>query len=140
MPSIQLEPTLNAMLLNAADLAARCKWLGMFKTLFTPVKGFDPALIVECDFSGYARINILAGWAPAAIDSDGNGSCLNTLRTFTKSGATANTDVYGFFYVATDDTTILWGQLFVDGPYPMALDGDLIRITPKIVSSAPVFP
>jgi len=140
MPTVQLYPTDLELIQNANDLASRIKWLALFKSAFVPSKGFNPALVVECDFSGYAKINIAAGWAGAAIDADSNGAALNTLRTFTKSGATANASVWGFFYIGTDDTTILWAQLFADGPYPMVLDGDLIRITPKIVSSAPVFP
>ena len=140
MAAFQLYPTVPELEQNANDLAARIKWLALFKSLFSPSKGFNPALITECDFSGYAKINISAGWIAAVIDGDGNGAALNTLRTFTKTGATSNPNVYGFFYIGTDDVTVLWAQLFTDGPYPMTVDGDIIRITPKIVSSSPVFP
>jgi hypothetical protein len=117
----------------------KIKWLALYKSDPTLIKGFNPALLTECDFSNYARIDISAGWGAAAIDGNGNGAIVNTLRTFTKTGATPNPTVYGFFYVDTDGTTVRYAQRFADAPYAMTLDGDLIRITPQFVVGGPVF-
>lgn len=136
----QLFPTDAELLLRAADMAARIKYLGLYQNNPAITKGFNPLTMMEANFSGYAQIDIVAAWAAAVIDTDGNGSCLNIIRTFTKGGATANAGIYGLLYFASDAVTMLWAQPFSDGPYPMVLDGDLIRITPKIVASGPAFP
>lgn len=118
------------------------RWVGLYMNDLPLPKGFDPSLLVECDFSGYAKIEIPPGsWSfPAVIDSDGNASCYAPQIEFNKVGATPNANVYGFFYTATDTTQIWAAQPFVDGPYPMVLDGDFIRITPRVVASNPIFP
>lgn len=140
MLAFQLFPTEFQMLQGANDLASHIQYLGLYQNNPTVNKGFNPLSITECDFSGYARIDILADWAAAVIDGPGDGSCLNVLRTFTKSGATGNAAVYGLLYFDTDNVNILWAQPFADGPYPMVLDGDLIRITPKIIQTGPAAP
>lgn len=116
--------------------------IGLFKNDFTPVKGFDPSLLTECDFSGYAKIDIGSGafpWPPF-INSDGNAEADAAQITFTKTGAVANDNVYGFFYTLLDATKVIAAQRFVDGPYAMSVDGDFIKITPLIVATSPLFP
>ncbi len=140
MLAYQLFPTQFQMEQAANDLASHIKYLGLYQNNPSITKGFNPVSITEADFSNYARIDIGSDWAAAVIDVNGDGMCLNIIRTFTKTGATANATIYGLLYFDTAGTEILWAQPFADGPYPMVLDGDLIRITPKIIQTGPAAP
>lgn len=117
------------------------KYLALYQSPTILAKGFDPTTLVEATFSGYARINIYSlGWSwPAVIDSDGNASSYTSQVTFRKTGAVGNANVYGFYYLASDNFTVYAAQPFADGPYRMTVDGDYIRITPRWACSNPIF-
>lgn len=140
MSAGQLYATDLGMLYAASSAVASANWLGLFKNNVALVRGFNPLLLIEADFSGYSRIHLTGSWSGSPyINGDGNGESVNTLRTFTKSGGVDNPAIYGFFYIS-DGGVIQCGQTFADGPYPMVLDGDLIRITPKWNAGTPVYP
>lgn len=116
-------------------------WLGLYKTPTVLGKGFDPTTLVEADFSGYARINIYAiGWSLPALNGDGDAQSVTPQVTFRKMGATGNAEVWGLMYINSDNFTVEAAQQFVDAPYRMSVDGDYVRVTPKIVCTTPIFP
>lgn len=141
MPTTQLYFTRHGLLNGCRVTGGIIQYVGLYKTQIPLSKGFDPTTIVEADFSGYARIDLDATIHGApAIDADGNATQTWPEQTWTKSGATANAEVWGFFYLATDNTTILLAQEFAAAPYPMVTDGDLIRLTPRYSVSNPILP
>jgi hypothetical protein len=139
--SVQLFATNDG--LKAAVLPVlNTTWLGLYKSPTILAKGFDPSTLIECDFSGYARINIYTlGWSfPAHINADANAESDTPQVQFTKTGAVGNPQVYGLFYVYSDNVTVFAAQEFVGGPYRMTVDGDYIRVNPLWCASGPLFP
>ena len=136
----QLYPTGTELLLAAETEAARIHYVGLFQNPAVLSKGFDPAILTEANFSGYGKINLGGLWGAASIDVNGNGTCVCPQQTFTKGGATPNPFVYGLSYWDVTGLICLHAQIFVDGPYPMVIDGDVIRVTPLLSIAAPIFP
>jgi hypothetical protein len=118
------------------------RWLGLYQNPVVLHKGFDPTLLIEATFSGYARVNLDSTlWtSPPVIDSNGNATITYPELTFTKAGATANAAIWGFFYMDDTGTLFLFAQEFAAAPYPMVADGDLLRLTPSYSASNPIFP
>lgn len=137
----QLYMTNRGLLDGVVATSGIFDYLGLYQNQVDLTKGFDPTLLVEADFSGYARFHFGgSGWSAPFIDSDGNGAVTHDEITFEKSGATENAEIWGFFFMLTDGTTIILAQEFAAAPYPMVADGDLIRLTPKYAASNPIFP
>lgn len=132
----------NNGLIQGARQQGVLRWLCLYQNDVPLAKGFDPTLLIEADFSNYARVELDSGlWTGTpVIDSDGNASIYYPQQTFLKSGATSNAAIFGYFYVYADGVKILFAQAFDGGPYPMVLDGDFLRITPRYSTSTPIFP
>lgn len=114
-------------------------YIGLFQNNMPMTRGWDPAGMVEADFSGYARIDVSLDWAAPTINANGNAQVTNILRSWVKSGAIANAAIYGYFF-ADPSGNVVAGQTFAEGSFPMVIDGDIIRITPKWEDGTPLFP
>lgn len=140
--TIQLYLTNLGMIDGCIAIPGIIRYLGLYQNSVALVKGFDPTLLTEADFSGYARVHLDPGtWSyPPVIDSNGNATITYDEVTFTKTGPTPNAEIWGFFFMLEDGVTIVFAQEYAAAPYPMIADGDLVRMTPRYSVSNPIFP
>lgn len=102
-------------------------YLGLFMNTTEPAETANLAAITEPSGNGYARATLARGsWT---IEGD-----LATFaqQTFAATGNWGN--VYGYFIATSSDGTgkLLGVELFANGPYNVANNGDEIKITPSI--------
>jgi len=108
--------------------------LKLFKNNITPAAGDTLATYTECDFSGYAASNC-TGWSAAATVS-GRASSTAAQKTFThNTGLTAN-DIYGYYVVDPDTTTLLWAERDANAPIHVANNGDAYLVTPVFTQAS----
>lgn len=96
----------------------------------TPANADTAASYTEATFTGYAGAALTgASWTT----TPGNPTLIaNAQQTFTSSAAQATQQVYGYFIVQASSGKLIGAELFSDGPYPIANNGDNIKVTPKI--------
>jgi hypothetical protein len=102
--------------------------LKLYTNNHTPVEGDTEANYTEASGFGYASVSLTgASWT---IVTGNPTSASFAQQTFTFTGALGN--VYGYFVIQTTSGKIMWAELFSDGPYNIANNGDQIKITPTI--------
>lgn len=84
--------------------------------------------LTEADFSGYASIVLTGGAVQAALDASRRAVILWDFVSWTKSGVTANANIYGYYY--TDSGGALIGAELWDASEPMVTDGTVLGFTP----------
>lgn len=104
--------------------------MGCVKQAFVPAASDTLAdyLPIECDFPGYARID-LTGWTAAALNGSGTAITLADIVTFTRSVTGAPQSAYGVFVVGQDGT-LRWAIPDPAGPKAMTVAGDAYAVFP----------
>jgi hypothetical protein len=64
---------------------------------------------------------------PRAVNAHSTGSAMASSSSANQSSQ----NVYGYFVVQTTSGILLWAERFSDGPYPIANNGDQIKVTPR---------
>jgi hypothetical protein len=85
---------------------------------------------LEATFTGYAPIVLRGGfWMTDVLD--GVGRAVYPERRF-RASADGEQAIVGYF-VTEADGALAWAERFADGPYPVEIRGDAIRVTPRYV-------
>jgi len=104
--------------------------LKLYKTNVTPAETDTAGSYTEADFTGYSAATLAnASWT---VTEGAPSDASYAQQTFTSSADQTSQDVYGYFVVGATSTEIYWAELFSDGPYPIANNGDNIKVTPTI--------
>lgn len=121
---------LKAMLNNTAGQDQKLK---LFTNNHTPAFGDTAGSYTEATFTGYAAISLSgASWNFSGGDPT---TASYAQQTFTSTAAQATQQVYGYFVVQATSGTLLFAELFSDGPYPIANNGDAISVTPTLTAT-----
>ena len=105
--------------------------LKLYQNNITPAEGDVAGTYTEATFTGYAALTLTgATWGAAA-----GGSIAYPQQTFTSTANQTAQLIYGYYVIQTTSTTLLYSERFTDGPYSIANNGDLIRVTPTITAS-----
>lgn len=100
--------------------------LHLYKNNVTPSETDTVSTYTEDDGTGYAAISLTgSNWDTTTTA----GTASYAQQTFTY---TAGTTVYGYYVTDNAGTTLLWAELFSDGPYTIPSGGGTIKITPTI--------
>lgn len=122
VPSVSEERMLDTIL-NV--VSPETLMLRLYTNNHTPAESSTTASFTEASGFGYAAVSLTPGsW----VTTQGNPSTAAYPQvTFTFSGALGN--VYGYYINQTTSTTLMWAELFTDGPYNIVNNGDQIKIT-----------
>lgn len=113
-----------------AKAAAQDLDLKLFQNNVTPGETDTAATYTEATFTGYAAIQLTASnWV---VTEGAPSDASYPQQTFTSSANQSTQQVYGYYLVRRTSGRIAWAERFADGPYPVANNGDLIKVTPKI--------
>lgn len=126
VPNVGKEQMLKLILNKTAqeDLNIR-----LYTNNFTPSNSTVFADFTEASGFGYTSKNIAA--AAWTITPGTPSVAQATQQTWVFTGLLGN--VYGYFLVGQTNTTLVyWAERFTDGPYNIQVNGDEIRITPRI--------
>ena len=123
---------------RSGDTTGDTLFLRLYDGDTTPTEGDTWLKYSESDGSGYAAIAVpgdstsgFPGWTYATGAGD-TVSATFAQQTFTYS---AGDTLYGYYVTSRDaagDTTVLWAELFTDGPYTIPGGGGTVKVTPKI--------
>jgi len=104
--------------------------LKLFKNNITPGETNTESSYTVADFTGYANITLTgASW----VSTPGAPSQVTfAQQTFTSSADQAAQLVYGYYYVQASSGKAIGAERFSDGPYTIANNGDVIKVTPKL--------
>lgn len=115
-----------------AKSAAEDLVLRLFKNNITPSELDVAASYTESDFTGYSSINLVgANWV---ITEGAPSDASYAEQTITSSADQAEQFAYGYFLTRVTSGRIAWSELFTDGPYSIARNGDVVKIAPKITA------
>jgi hypothetical protein len=104
--------------------------LKLFQNNYTPIETSVAGSFTEATFTGYAAIPLTgSSWS---ITTGAPSFASYAQQTFTSTAGSQSQTVYGYFVVGTSTGTILWAELFTDGPYTIVNNGDAIKVTPYI--------
>lgn len=104
--------------------------LKLYKNNYTPVAGSTESSFTEADFTGYSALTLTgASWT---IVTGAPSTASYAQQTFSSSADQSTQNIYGYFVVQATSGKVMWAELFSDGPYPIANNGDQIKVTPKL--------
>lgn len=104
--------------------------LKLYKNNITPAETDIESTYTEATFTGYADIALTAatwttsGTAPTAIDFPE--------QSFTSTANQTAQLIYGYYYTQQTSGKLTAVERFADGPYSIANNGDVIKVTPHI--------
>lgn len=103
--------------------------LRLYTNSKTPAEADTVASYTEASGSGYAAKTLTgASWTVADIGG-GVIEASYAQQSFDLSGAMT---CYGYYVTNGAGTTLLWAELFTDGPYVIPAGGGSVRVTAKI--------
>jgi hypothetical protein len=120
-------------------LASQIGFVGLYRVAAQLRAAFDPAIIVEANYSGYARFPMGGMFGPAVTDAQGITTCKADRVTFRVSGPIGNA-IWGLVYYDITGIHPLYAQDFPDGPRPMFSFSDYITFFPRFSVTSPIFP
>jgi hypothetical protein len=100
----------------------------LFQNNFTPNKSSLLADFTECDFTGYADVDI-ADWNDPYVDDEGSVSIVAPIATFAATGSAVTNLAYGWYYVTTGGALVM-GERF-DEPVNFAASGNTLNLVLK---------
>jgi hypothetical protein len=107
--------------------------LRLFKSNTTPAETDTTATFTEADFTGYANVTLTgANWTVTGGDPT---VADYAQQSFTSSAAQTTQNVYGYYMTRVTGGELALAERFPDAPYPIANNGDIIRVTPRIEAS-----
>ena len=120
----------EARLLGMAlgKIAPEPLWIRLFANNMTPAETDTTASYTEVSGHGYGEQALTAASWELTEGAPTEATHPQMEWIFTgEAGA-----VYGYYIVGESSGKVLWAERFSDGPYVINLDGDRIRVTPKI--------
>lgn len=124
LPNVGETFLLNLMTNNASTQNLT---LRLYSNNYTPVEASTYASFTEATFTGYSAEALTAGsWTITAADPS---TAAYPQVTFTSSAGSQNQDIYGYYVTRATGPEVVFAELFTDGPYNIANNGDAIKIT-----------
>jgi hypothetical protein len=123
---IALEALLNKTAPQDLDLR-------LFQSDTTPSETHTEDDYTEADFTGYAAIQLTA--ASWSVTPGAPTEAVYAQQTFTSSAGSQDQDVYGYYVTQRSSGKMVYVERFSDGPYNIANNGDVIKVTPKITAN-----
>lgn len=106
----------------------------LFKNDITPAETDTAASYTEATFTGYAAITLTgASWGAPVQGTPSNISYAQ--QTFTSSATQASQSIYGYYYTRFTSGNLAGAERFSGAPFPIANNGDNIKITPQITAT-----
>jgi hypothetical protein len=106
--------------------------LKLYKNNYTPVEGSAAGSFTEATWSGYAAAPLLGAYWSVVTVVYGVTTASYAEQTFVSDTDQTAQLNYGYFIIGASSGVLLWAERFTDGPYSISVNGDEIRITPKI--------
>jgi hypothetical protein len=101
--------------------------LRLYSNNYTPVEASTYASFTEATFTGYSAAALTAGsWTITAADPS---TAAYPQVTFTSTAGSQNQNIYGYYVTRATGPEVVFAELFTDGPYNIANNGDAIKIT-----------
>ncbi len=124
LPNVGETFLLNLMTNNASTQNLT---LRLYSNNYTPVEASTYASFTEATFTGYSAEALTAGsWTITAADPS---TAAYPQVTFTSSAGSQNQNIYGYYVTRATGPEVVFAELFTDGPYNIANNGDAIKIT-----------
>ena len=104
----------------------------LYKNNKTPAETDTEADYTQSTFTGYAAAALTgASWSttPGAPTS-----ATYAQQSFTSSADQAAELAYGYYVIQATSGKLVWAERFTNGPYTIANNGDVIKITPTITA------
>ena len=118
----------DALAAIVGKTAAENLVLRLYSSNTTPAETDTTATYTEATFTGYAAITLTAASWTVTEGAPSNASYAQ--QTFTSSAAQATQNIYGYHFTRVTSGRIAWAERFPAGPYPIANNGDNIKVTP----------
>jgi hypothetical protein len=104
--------------------------LRLFQNNWTPAEGETELNAVQATFTGYAGISLTpANWVTTLGAPT---SCDYAEQTFTSSADQTVQQIYGYYLTQTTSGKAVWAERFTNGPYPVQLNNDAVKVTVSI--------
>jgi hypothetical protein len=124
LPNVGETFLLNLMTNNASTQNLT---LRLYSNNYTPVEASTYASFTEATFTGYSAAALTAGsWTITAADPS---TAAYPQVTFTSTAGSQNQNIYGYYVTRATGPEVVFAELFTDGPYNIANNGDAIKIT-----------
>jgi hypothetical protein len=129
VPNIGEELALKAFLNHTAgqNLVLR-----LFQNNITPAETDVAVTYTEATFTGYANVTLTgSSWT---VVQGAPTEATFAQQTFSSTAAQATQNIFGYYLTQVTSGSLAWAERFTDGPYPIANNGDQIKVTPKITA------
>ncbi len=119
----------DALAAVVGKTAAENLVLKLYQNNITPAETDVAATYTVATFTGYASITLTASSWTVTEGAPSDASYAQ--QTFTSSADQASQSIYGYYFTRVTSGRIAWAERFPAGPYPIANNGDNIKVTPK---------
>jgi len=107
--------------------------LKLFKSNTTPAEDDTASTYTEATFTGYAAVTLTLGSWTVTLGSGATKTlAAYAQQTFTSSANQTTENEYGYYIVGATSNKLYWAERFTSGPFPIANNGDTIKVTPQI--------
>lgn len=104
--------------------------LRLFKNNVVPAETDTAATYTEATFTGYSAATLTgANWT---VTEGAPSNAAYAQQSFTSSANQTQQLIYGYYLTRASSGRIAWAEVFADGPYSIANNGDVIKVTPTI--------
>ena len=131
----QGEDKMLGLLVEKPEYALETLTLRLFKNNWTPAEGNDESDATEADFTGYTAVELGEGGGGWTLTPGAPSQATYGQVSFTSSANQAEQNIYGYMLVNTTSGELIIAERFSDGPYPITLNGDIIRVTLTITQA-----
>ena len=119
----------DALTAIVGKAAAENLKLRLYQNNITPAETDTAATYTVATFTGYADITLTA--ASWTITEGAPSDASYAQQTFTSSADQTSQSIYGYYFTRVTSGRIAWAERFPAGPYPVANNGDTVKVTPK---------
>jgi len=117
---------------NAWAVATKGPTLRLYKNDPPIVDGMSPSDFEECDFTGYAAVDMSGGALVPFVGPNGNGLLVDATEDFVEDApGTIVGPVFGA-YLTNNDGTEVWGAGRIDIVFQMVETDDRLEVTVQI--------
>ncbi len=86
--------------------------------------------LTECDFAGYAAVNV-TGWTAPSVAAH-VATMTAAPKTFTRSSTGASQNIYGYYVTDSGSTVLYWAERDGNAPIVVTNLGDSYTVTPAM--------
>ena len=127
------EDRMLGLLVNKSGYTLAGLTLRLYKNNVTPAETDTAATYTEATFTGYAAVSLATGdWT---LTPGNPSSAAAAQKSFTSSADQTAQDIYGYYLTENAANTLVAAELFAAGPYTIANNGDIIKVTATITQS-----